>query len=308
MWRLQAEAEGLTLLVAHNKAGYYGVHLKSLGKSKPYEARVSRGGKVVHLGCFATAEEAALCVARTPEGQAAAKRAAAAPPLTSEEARQQARAEGLTLVKADNKTGYFGVYHNLQASRSKPYKATVRRGGTMVYLGCFGTAEQAALCIARSPEGQEAAKQAAAAPPTSEEAQQQARAEGLTLRVADNTAGYYGVTLHTAGRSKPYRAQVRRGGKVVSLGYFATAEEAALCVARSPEGRAAAKEAAAAPPTTSEEARQQADAEDGVVEEVEVLDAEEVEEEMEDVQMEVVEVVKVVEVAEGRPKVRRRNA
>ena len=47
------EAEGLTLLVAHNKAGYYGVHLKSLGKSKPYEARVSRGGKVVHLGCFA---------------------------------------------------------------------------------------------------------------------------------------------------------------------------------------------------------------------------------------------------------------
>ena len=53
MWRLQAEAEGLTLLVAHNKAGYYGVYLKSLGKSKPYEARVSRGGKVVHLGCFA---------------------------------------------------------------------------------------------------------------------------------------------------------------------------------------------------------------------------------------------------------------
>ena len=100
---------------------------------------------------------------------------------------------------------------------------------------------------------------------------------------------------------------MRRGGKEVSLGYFATAEEAALCVARSPEGQAAAKKAAA-PPLTSEEARQQADAEDGVVEEVEVLDAEEVEEEMEDVQMEVVEVVKVVEVAEGRPKVRRRNA
>ena len=282
MWRSQTDA--LTLLVAHNKAGYYGVRLKSLGKSKPYEARVSRVGKVVSLGCFATAEEAALCVARTPEGQAAAKRAAAAPPLTSEEARQQARAEGLTLVKADNKTGYFGVYHNLQASRSKPYQAQVRRGGTMVYLGCFGTAEQAALCIARSPEGQEAAKQAAAAPPTSEEAQhQQARAEGLTLRVADNTAGYHGVTLHTTGRSKPYQAKVTRGGKQVSLGYFATAEEAALCVARSPEGQEAAKEAAAAPPTTSEEARQQADAEDGVVEEVEVLEAEEVEEEMEDV-------------------------
>ena len=63
----------------------------------------------MHLGSFATAEEAALCIARSPEGQAAAKRAAAAPPLTSEEARQQAQAEGLTLLKADNKTGYFGV-------------------------------------------------------------------------------------------------------------------------------------------------------------------------------------------------------
>ena len=132
-------------------------------------------------------------------------------------------------------------------------------------------------------------------------------AQGLRLLVADNKTGYYGV-YHHPGYPKPYEAQVSRGGTMVSLGYFATAEEAALCVARSPEGRAAAKEAAAAPPTTSEEARQQADAEDGVVEEVEVLDAEEVEEEMEDVQMEVVEVVKVVEVAEGRPKVRRRNA
>ena len=282
MWRLQAVAEGLTLLKADNKAGYFGVHHHH-GKHKPYQVQVSRGGTMVYLGSFATAEEAALCVARTPEGRAAAKRAAAAPPLTSEEARQQARAEGLTLVKADNKTGYFGVYHNLQASRSKPYTAAVRRGGRMVYLGYYGTAEQAALCIARSPEGQAAAKRAAAAPPTSEEAQQQARAEGLTLRVADNTAGYHGVALHTTGRSKPYRAQVTRGGKPVSLGYFATAEEAALCVARSPEGQEAAKKAAAPPPTTSEEARQQADAEDGVVEEVEVLEAEEVEEEMEDV-------------------------
>ena len=102
------------------------------------------------------------------------------------------------------------------------------------------------------------------------------------LLEAENTTGFLFVH-HRTGRSKPYEAQVRRGGKSVSLGYFATAEEAALCVARSPEGQEAAKEAAAAPPTTSEEARQQADAEDGVVEEVEVLEAEEVEEEMEDV-------------------------
>ena len=86
MWRSQAEAEGLTLLKADNKAGYFGVYHKP-GQPKPYEARVSRGGTVVHLGSFATAEEAALCVARSPEGQAAAaERAASVPqPRRSEE-------------------------------------------------------------------------------------------------------------------------------------------------------------------------------------------------------------------------------
>ena len=72
-----------------------------------------------------------------------------------------------------------------------------------------------------------------------------AAAEGLTLRVTDNKAGYFGVS-HLPGRPKPYLARVKRGGKNVSLGSFATAQEAALCVARSPEGRAAAKKAAVA--------------------------------------------------------------
>ena len=60
------------------------------------------------------------------------------------------------------------------------------------------------------------------------------------LRVAENGTGYLGVYLHKPGQSKPYQARVWRGGKVVHLGYFTTAEEAALCVARSPEGQAAA--------------------------------------------------------------------
>ena len=62
MWRSQAEAEGLTLLQADNKAGYYGV-CHQPGKSKPYQARVRRGGEQVYLN-FVTAEEAALCVAQ----------------------------------------------------------------------------------------------------------------------------------------------------------------------------------------------------------------------------------------------------
>ena len=88
----------LTLLVADNKTGYFGVNLYP-GRPKPYLVRVRRGGKQVSLGSFATAGEAALCVARSPEGQAeAAKQAAAAAPLTSDEARQQAQAEKLTLL------------------------------------------------------------------------------------------------------------------------------------------------------------------------------------------------------------------
>jgi hypothetical protein len=72
------QVKELTLLVADNRTGYFGVHLSQPGKPKPYyQARVTRGGKDVHLGSFATAEEAALCVARSPEGRAAAGRAAA---------------------------------------------------------------------------------------------------------------------------------------------------------------------------------------------------------------------------------------
>jgi len=159
---------------------------------------------------------------------------------------QQAQAEELMLVVAENATGYFGVYH--RPGKPKPYQAEVWRGGKMVYLGIFATAEEAALCVARSPEGQAAAaERVAAAPPlTSEDARQQAQAEKLTLLVAaNNNAGFFGVHLNNPGKPKPYQARVRRGGKKVSLGNFATAEEAALCVARTPEGRAAARRAAA---------------------------------------------------------------
>eukprot|EP00964_Phaeocystis_antarctica_P154045 scaffold122557_cov60-Phaeocystis_antarctica.AAC.2 len=233
-----AQAKQLTLLLADNSTGYFGVTHRS-GKLKPYQVQVTRGGKSVCLGSFATAEEAALCVARSPEGQAiAAARAAAAVPLTSEEARQQAQAEKLTLLVAENTAGYFGVFLD-KRGKAKPYQARVRRGCKQVYLGHFATAEEAALCFARSPEGQAAAAQraAAAAPLTSEEARRQAQAEGLMLVVADSKTGYYGVSLDQRGQHKAYQAKVTRGGKDVCLGSFATAEEAALCIARSLEGQ-----------------------------------------------------------------------
>eukprot|EP00964_Phaeocystis_antarctica_P145150 scaffold111137_cov48-Phaeocystis_antarctica.AAC.1 len=165
----------------------------------------------------------------------------------------QARAERLTLLVADNTTGYFGAYLSFPGTL-KPYKAVVRRGGKQMHLGRFATAEEAALCVARSLEGRAVAAEraAAAAPLTSEEARQQAQAEGLTLRVAENKTGYNGVSLAKPGQPKPYQARVQRGSKTVSLGSFATSEEAALCVARSPEGQAAARAATASVPLTSE--------------------------------------------------------
>ena len=91
MWSAQAQAEGLTLLVADNKTGYFGVHLANPGQLKPYRAKLRRCGKEICLGSFATAEEAALCVARSPEGQEAAQKAAAATrPLASEAERKGA--------------------------------------------------------------------------------------------------------------------------------------------------------------------------------------------------------------------------
>ena len=71
-------SEGLTLVVAENTAGYFGVHLTKPGQPKPYQAKVWHDDKQVYLGSFATAEEAALCVARSPVGQVAAGRAASA--------------------------------------------------------------------------------------------------------------------------------------------------------------------------------------------------------------------------------------
>ena len=129
--------------------------------------------KQLHLGSFATFEEAALCSAQSPEGQAAAaeRAAPAAPPLTSEETRQQ-QAEGLTLRMAENTTGYFGVYH--KPGHPKPYEAQVRRGGKTVSLGSFANAEEAALCISRTPEGKVAAERPAAAVPLQPSAPQPA--------------------------------------------------------------------------------------------------------------------------------------
>ena len=105
----QAEAEGLTLLRSKSSSTGYKWVVFDSRKTRPYQARVRRGGKDMYLG-FATSEEAALCYARTPEGQAAAAAPPEPPPMTAEEVLRLAETDGLTLLKsASSSTGYKGV-------------------------------------------------------------------------------------------------------------------------------------------------------------------------------------------------------
>ena len=64
-------------------------------------------------------------------------------------------------------------------------------------------------------------------------------------RPKSNSRSSANTPLHAAAVEYA-RERWWRGGRSVTLGYFATAEEAALCVARSPEGRAAAAKRGAA--------------------------------------------------------------
>ena len=244
MWSAQAQAEGLTLLVTDNKTGYYGVSLNSSSKLKPYEAKVSRSGKLVHLGRFATAEEAALSVARSPEGRAAAGECAAeVAPLTSEEARQQAQEEGLTLRFGDGKAGYTGV--KTRPGKRQLYSAQLRRGDKIVHLGCFDTAEEAALCVARCEfeAANEAKRQAVAsvrASATPEEVHEMAGHEKLQLKKRKSYISFSGVhpVPITSNSGTGFKGWfVSDEPRVLGRPKYFEAVEAALVVARTREHR-----------------------------------------------------------------------
>ena len=218
--------------------------------SKPFQAKLTHGRRTEYLGMFATAEEAALAVARFlgPEGVAAAL----APPepapvpqptMTAAEAHAAAAAEGLVLLRADNAAGFKFVYPK---SGNNPFKAHPYHCGRQHDLGSFATAEEAALAVARflGPAGVAAALTPPApepAPMTATEAHAAAAEEGLSLLRAENATVFKGVS-RDKNPSKPFKAHLYHGGRQKHLGYFATAEEAAVAVTRflGPEGVAAA--------------------------------------------------------------------
>ena len=78
-------------------------------------------------------------------------------------------------------------------------------------------------------------------PLTAAEARAQATSEGLTLQPSTSKCGYLGVSSSargrgrkrgTATRERPFQARLRLRGKDWYLGFFATAEEAALVYQR----------------------------------------------------------------------------
>ena len=258
-----AAAEELELVPSlSTESGFRGV-FKNGGR---YVAKIMENGRLRHLGRFATPEEAALRYARHNGAERAAAEVAQArcegpQPLTADEARAAAAAEGLELVpSSSNETGFKGV-----AKHRGGYKVQSCENRKQRYLGMFATPEEAALCYARyvgaeraAAEAAEAAKARAAEyrPLTADEARAAAAAEGLELVPSFTTAnGFRGVRKH-CGR---YVAKLKEKCKERYLGNFNTPEEAALCYARYIGAERAAAEAAKARikgrPLTADEVR-----------------------------------------------------
>jgi hypothetical protein len=104
--RAAAAAEGLELVTsASGETGFKCVYKEGL----KYRAKIGEGGRSRRLGLFATPEEAALCFARHvgAERAAAEARGDRPQPLTADEARAAAAAEGLELMpSSSSETGF----------------------------------------------------------------------------------------------------------------------------------------------------------------------------------------------------------
>ncbi len=156
--------------------------------------------------------------------------------LSAEEALAAAAAEGLELQRASSATGYLGV-----GTKGVSFCAYIRVAGKREFLGSFACAEEAALAYARR---RDATRGPPPAPPvprsdeplTAEEARREAAAEGLELATtAKSSTGFEGVA-ECRGRDGRmigrFKAEIRVNGRRECLGTYASAEEAALAVAR----------------------------------------------------------------------------
>ena len=136
---------------------------------------------------------------------------------------------------------------NERAARKKPRGTPLTANLLEIARAAAAKAVLAMQKVASTPTTQ---------PMTAKGALAAAKREGLELVLAPGTvSGYRGVHF-VNGSPKPYQARLQRGGECVSLGYFATAEEAALEYARYVRsGQAGPQRAAQASSTPAPAAR-----------------------------------------------------
>jgi hypothetical protein len=109
------------------------------------EVKAKVKAKVKVVDRRAAEEDAVLAEAQEGEEREEEVMAAESQPLTADEARVAAEAEGLEFVpSSSNETGFKGV-----SKTGGKYEAKICVKGKKRYLGTFATPEEAALCYAR---------------------------------------------------------------------------------------------------------------------------------------------------------------
>ena len=178
--------------------------------TKPFKALPYHDGRQHYLGTFATAEEAALAVARFLGPERVAAALAAAPTGDQSRSRQ--------LPPRRELPPEWTCVEHTSASGASTYKRYHGPGGK--------SAQSVAECwrihtgVAPQPTM------------TAAEAHATAAAEGLALVPDENATGFKYVSLINDCVSKPFKAHRKDDGRMKHLGNFATAEAAALAVAR----------------------------------------------------------------------------
>ncbi|EOD41433.1 hypothetical protein EMIHUDRAFT_448797 [Emiliania huxleyi CCMP1516] len=218
-----SQAEGLRLhLSSSSSTGYKGVR----ADRSRFKAQRRVGGRLLSIGTFNTAVEAAVAWARAVgEYQ---------PPTVATEA------DGLRLhLSSSSNAGYRCVFQHASGRRSR-FQAQHKVGGRVAVQYSDGALYPGEIVGFDGASSLYSVREAAPAAPLVTEA------EGLQLHLSSSTStGYSGVR---ADRSR-FKAQRRVGGRMVYLGSFATAVEAAVAYAR-----AGGEYQPPAPPTVATEA------------------------------------------------------
>jgi len=118
----------------NNTSGFKGVHCYNHKAKKPWMATISIDREMLHLGVFATPEEAAYAyneAAKEHHGEFANLNDLGdyIPPIYT--------------TRRDNKSGYRGVFFQAR-NKARPWAVSIRLDGRLKHIGYFSTPEEAA--------------------------------------------------------------------------------------------------------------------------------------------------------------------